>query len=112
MKQKENGWWKKDFRSQFPGLMYTIISEGEDDGEICSGEEYVEYFISQVEQDARKDERERVLGEVMFVVEERRNYAKELNDASESFATKGAIAICSEIIPRLKALKGLSGNNK
>ena len=96
MKQKENGWWKKDFRSQFPGLMYTIISEGEDDGEICSGEEYVEYFISQVEQDARKDERERAKDVILDVIQE--------TDWIEE--PRSAFGRLNE------ALKGLSDNNE
>ena len=80
--QKEKGWWKGEFHRE-----YLLILDNSEDHEA---------FISKVELDARKDEREKVLGEVIEVV-------KELDAKIQD------VFLSEEII---KALKSLSGNNE
>jgi len=67
MEQKENGWWKESFVERHVMPMGDIPK--------LEGEEIIA-FISQVEQDARKDERERVMGKAIVVVEEEMNRLK------------------------------------
>jgi len=104
MEQKENGWWKKEFDRQFTisgkikhetplkGVYQTFIrwATKPDPDTIIA-------FISQVEQDARKDERERVLKALIEQAEPYDN-AKWHNQLS--------------IETVKKIVKGLSDNNK
>lgn len=56
MEQKEIGWWKKEFDKTSP------LAFG--------GRKWAKDFISKVEEDARKDERERAKDMILDVIQE------------------------------------------
>lgn len=107
MEQKENGWWKKSFVERHVMPMGDIPKlEGEK----------ITYFISQVEQDARKDERERVMWEAIELVESTELEEAPPFSASNEFREKATL-INENLMPLvkaglIKALKGLSDNKK
>lgn len=99
MEQKEIRWWEKEFKEL---VEKTVLSKDENWAE--ADEKDLEAFISRVELDARKDERERVLGEVekakTFSVTHPKMFGGEVE---ETYINKKDI---------ISILKGLSGNNE
>lgn len=121
--QKENGWWKKEFDRRFTisgkithetplkGLYQTFIRWA-----TKPDPDTIKAFISQVEQDARKDERERVLGEAIELIESAKLEEVPPFSASNESREKATL-INKNLMPLvkarlIKALKGLSDNNK
>lgn len=116
MEQKENGWWKEKL-NELRNQIYAEDCESSDfDPYTIELRQELEAFISQVEQDARKDERERVIKEAIELIESTKLEEAPPFSASNEFREKATL-INENLMPLvkaglIKALKGLSDNNK